>query len=111
MTADRSPDGPTRPRTGLRIAACAALGAVGAVTTAGCLLALFLANLTFFGERPQVPLWYKLALLAGAAAGIAVPAAVTLLALDTAGQRLIVAALMVVILALVALSMVALLGS
>lgn len=83
-----------RRRTTLRIAACAALGVLGAMTTAGCLLALFLAHLSLFGERPQTPWGYTLLLLAGAAAGIGVPLLVTVLALDTWRRRLMVAAIM-----------------
>lgn len=110
MTTDRSSADLHRPRAAPWIAVCAAPGTLGKTVTAGCLLALFLANLGFFGERPEVPLGYTLILLAGAAEGIVIPAVVAALALDTARQRILVAALMTVVLALCALSMTAVLG-
>jgi hypothetical protein len=102
---------PTRGRTVLRVGACAALGVVGMLTAMGCLLAWFLANLSFFGERPEVPAIHTFLLLSGAAAGIVVPALVALVVLDTWPQRLVVAALMLAAVLLGALTTVAVLGS
>lgn len=96
--------------TALRVGACAALGVGGGLSSSGCLLALFLANLAFFGERPQVPVIHTLLLLTGAAAGIGVPALVAVLVLDTWRQRLVVAAPLLTVLLLGVLTVVGLLG-
>lgn len=92
MSTDHSPAPEGRPHTGLRIAGCAALGVIGAMTAGGCLLTLWLEHLSFFGVRPQVPITTTIALLAGAAAAIVIPAAVAIRVLRTRGQRFVVAA-------------------
>lgn len=74
------------------------LGVIGILSTWGCLLALFLANLSFFGERPQVPVGHTLLLSAGAIAGTGVPVLVAALVLDTWRQRFVVAAVMLTVL-------------
>lgn len=100
----------SRHRTALRSGACTALGAIGELGTLGCLLALFLANLSFFGERPHVPVLHTALLLTGAVAGIGVPALVSALILTTWRQRLVVAAVMLIVLLLEVLSVGGLLG-
>ncbi|WP_368811061.1 hypothetical protein [Kocuria sp. CPCC 205263] len=100
----------SRRHPALRVAACIVLGVIGALGTLGCLLALFLANLSFFAERPHVPVTHTVLLLAGAAAGIGVPALVSALVLNTWRQRLVVAAVILTVLLLGVLSVVGLLG-
>ncbi len=90
----------SRHRTALRVAGCVVPGMVGVTITIGCLLALFLANLGFFGVRPEVPLGHTLSLPAGAAAGIGVPALVAVIVLDGRRQRLVVAVVMLAVLLL-----------
>lgn len=96
--------------TALKIAGCVVLGIIGALTTIGCLLGLFLANLSFFGERPEVPILHTILLLAGAAAGILIPIIVAVLVLPTWRQKLAVAALMLTVMLVAALWFVSMLG-
>ncbi|GGG64558.1 hypothetical protein GCM10011374_30260 [Kocuria dechangensis] len=102
---------PTGGRTALRVAACAALGLIGAGAATGCLVALFLANLSFFGERPQVPAGYTLLMLSGVVTGIGIPALVTARLLRTGRQRALVAVAMLAGLLLISLPVMAILGS
>jgi hypothetical protein len=86
------------------------LAITGALTTIGCLLGLFLANLSFFGERPEVPVLHMVLLLAAAAAGTLIPVIVAALVLPTWRQKLAVAALMLTVMLLAVLWLVSMLG-
>jgi hypothetical protein len=94
----------SRAHTALRVAACTVVGVIGAFVTLGCLLTLLLANLSFFGERPHVPVTHTVVLLTGAAAGIGVPALVAAFLLNTWRQRLVVASVILTALLLGVLS-------
>lgn len=104
MTADHSP------APGLRIAGCTALGVIGAMIAGGCLLTLWLEHLSFFGVRPQVPITTTIALLAGAAAAILIPAVVAIRVLSTRGQQLVVTAGMLAVVLLGVVLVTAVLG-
>lgn len=99
-----------RRHTALKAMGCAVLGISGALTTFGCLLGLFLANLSFFGERPEVPVLHTILLLTGAAAGILVPVIVAALILHTWQQKLTMASVMLAVVFLGVLSIVSVLG-
>lgn len=101
--------GPRR-HTALTVGGCVVLAITGALTTTGCLLGLLLANLSFFGERPEVPVLHTILLLAAAAAGTLIPVIVAVLVLPTWRQKLAVAALMLTVMLLAVLWLVSMLG-
>ena len=89
----------------MAIGGCAVLGLAGALATMGCLLAIYLES-TGLGGAPRddgMRPGYTALLIAGAAAGILVPAAVCFAVLRTSHRLTVVVAASAAVLAAIAI--------
>lgn len=81
--------------SGWAVAGCIVLAVLGALVTLGCLFSIYVEGISFGGPPRPARTGYVAILSVGALAGIAVPAAVCAVALNTS-WRLVVAATAVV---------------
>lgn len=107
--ADRSKSrGGVRSPSVMTVVACAVLSATGVFITLGCLLAIYIESSGGFFGTTEGP-GYMASVIAGALAGIVVPAVVCVALLRTA-QRLIVV-LAAVVTVVVAVAMLGIMGT